>query len=240
MHELTVVMPVYNEQDSISGVIADWLRVLERSCADGMLLAVNDGSTDATAQRLSGLSGEPRLRVVHKANAGHGPAILFGYHLAVRDSEWVFQTDSDDEIKANQFDRLWDRRADGDFVFGVRRNRPQSPGRAFVSAASRLVVHALSDAAVRDVNVPFRLMRRAHLEALLDRIPPATFAPNLILAGLAGRMQARIVNVPVECAARATPGFSLAGWRIWRAALLSLRQTAAILLRERSRVCALP
>ena len=234
MHELAVVMPVYNEDDCILQVANSWLELLQSTVKDFEIILLNDGSTDSTADRLAEFSGEPRVRVIDKDNEGHGPTILRGYVEAAGSADWIFQVDSDDEIQAVEFPALWREREGFDLVMGYRKERPQAVARYVVSACSRLVVHALCGRAVLDVNVPFRLMRRECLEKLIPRIPPGTFAPNLIISGLAGCMGARVTNVPVACKLRATAPVSLTGWSVWRAALLSLRQTISILLKERN------
>ncbi len=84
---------------------------------------------------------------------------------------------------------------------------------------------------VRDVNVPYRLMRASCLRALLDKIPPDTFAPNVALAGLALQAGLRVANIPVPFRGRHTGAPSLVRWRLLRNAARSLLQTARILRR---------
>ena len=58
------------------------------------------------------------LKIVDKENTGHGPTILKGYLEA--NSKWVFQMDSDNEIKVNDFDKLWSIRENYDFIVGKK------------------------------------------------------------------------------------------------------------------------
>ena len=44
--ELTVVMPVYNEQDALAPCVQSWVEVLERAGMSYELLVLDDGSTD--------------------------------------------------------------------------------------------------------------------------------------------------------------------------------------------------
>lgn len=65
--ELTLVMPVYNEQEIIATVISSWHMKLENLNINFEIHAYNDGSKDNTLDVLNSLSGKyPRLRVFDK------------------------------------------------------------------------------------------------------------------------------------------------------------------------------
>ena len=111
-------MPVYNEAGCIERVLGEWLAALEN--IDASLLIVNDGSTDGTERILENLNDrEPRLRVINQPNGGHGAAILRGYREAIAlTPEYIFQTDSDDQIEAQSFRALWNMRHASPFILG--------------------------------------------------------------------------------------------------------------------------
>jgi glycosyltransferase involved in cell wall biosynthesis len=223
--ELVVLMPVYNEEECIVEVIDSWRKVLEDQGMSHRILVLNDGSKDHTAEKLASLAGDDRLTVINKPNAGHGPTILQGYHLAVDLDDWVFQCDSDDEMKASHFPRLWAERRDYDALFGYRTERRQSLGRKAISAVSRLTVAALFGRGVTDVNTPYRLMRSSILRQIIDHIPGDTFAPNVIIAGALARAKLRIANLPVPHEGRRTGTVSIVKWKLWKAAFRSFWQT---------------
>ena len=63
---LSIVIPVYNEQESIAIVIRNITDALPIYFEDFEVIAVNDGSTDATSQILAELSEEiPSLVLVN-------------------------------------------------------------------------------------------------------------------------------------------------------------------------------
>jgi hypothetical protein len=72
---------------------------------------------------------------------------------------WVFQCDSDDEMSPDAFPKLWNRREKYDAVFGFRAGRAQNAARRFLSGGSRCGDKNAVRRGVRDVNVPYRLMR---------------------------------------------------------------------------------
>src|SRR5690349_3583364 len=96
--ELAVVMPIYNEEVNVRGVIREWFGCFQVLGIDFVFFAVNDGSTDGTADALTALAEElgPRFRVISKPNSGHGRTCREGYELALAEgTPWIFQVDSD-------------------------------------------------------------------------------------------------------------------------------------------------
>ena len=223
--ELIVVMPVYNEADCIKAVVLSWSQTLDALGINYEIHVLNDGSTDQTAAALASFENDERVRVTNKANSGHGPTILDGYRDAVARAKWVFQVDSDDEMKPAAFANFWRRRDKYDAIFGVRAAREQDQARRFLSAGSRLAVRLLFGRGVRDVNVPYRLMRADKLAPIVEAIPPATFAPNILIAGVLGRNRRRILNLPVLHENRVTGTGSLTNSKVWKVAARSLGQT---------------
>jgi dolichol-phosphate mannosyltransferase len=225
--DLALVMPVYNEQDCIVEVVQSWKTVLSRLDARYQLMVLNDGSRDRTAEKLASFSGDQRVLVIDKPNSGHGPTILQGYRLAVERADWVFQCDSDNEMPAESFPVLWEKRADYDALFGMRAGRMQPLPRRLISAGSRLTVSLLFGRGVPDVNTPYRLMRSSLLKPIIRQIPEDTFAPNVIISGAVVRAGARIFNCPVPHEGRRTGSVSIVKWKLWKAAIKSFRQTLA-------------
>ena len=226
--DLTVVMPVYNEEASLGGCGRSWTDTLDDLCIDYRLLVINDGSKDSTAAVLADLATHPRVLGVTKDNEGHGPTILRGYRLAAATSTWVFQVDSDDEIPASAFRSVWDARAGNDAVFGVRTGRGQSPDRKLISKVAALTARVLLRGRVTDVNVPYRLMRADALRPVLDALPADTFAPNVVIAGALGRDTDRFSEVPVPHQDRAAGEVSIVGWGAIKAAMRSFHQTVRL------------
>ncbi|HET9317531.1 MAG TPA: glycosyltransferase family 2 protein [Vicinamibacteria bacterium] len=232
--QLTVVIPAYNEQDAITGVLAEWALELERLGVDYRLAVYDDGSRDGTPGVLSALAErDPRVEVVRQPNRGHGPTILRGYREAR--SPWVMQVDSDGEMAAAHFGALWHEREGYDFLVGDRRDRESVLVRRIVSAGSRAAVHLLLGRGLRDVNSPYRLLRRAALAPLLELVPEDAFAPNTLRSGLAARAGLRILERPVPHHGRQTGRGSLHPARLARGVARSFADTLTTAVRARRR-----
>lgn len=223
--DLALVMPVYNEEGCIIDVIDSWLSTLSQLDMSFKLIVLNDGSTDNTADTLHIFNNSNHVEIINKKNQGHGPTILEGYRRGVEQAEWIFQCDSDDEMKAEHFPVLWQNRDHYDALFGVRTNRDQNLARKIISSASRLTVKALYGSGISDVNTPYRLMRSKYLKAVIEQIPPSIFAPNIIISGTFSKAGLRIYEHPVPHENRQTGSVSIMKWKLWKAALKSFSQT---------------
>src|SRR5438045_4236221 len=90
--ELAVVMPIYNEEASISAVVREWFDCLRIVCPNFTIFAINDGSKDETGEILASLEAEfgSPLRILGKANSGHGMTCREGYEMALAGgAEWI-------------------------------------------------------------------------------------------------------------------------------------------------------
>ena len=122
---LSVVIPMYNEEDVLPLLVDRLQPVLEGMDATYEVLAVDDGSTDLTPAILQRLHREwPQLRVVRlRANAGHQAAISAGLQRARGDFIVTIDADLQDppEVIAQMLAKA---RGEGvDVVYGVRNDR---------------------------------------------------------------------------------------------------------------------
>lgn len=233
--DLAVVMPVYNEEECIVAVVQSWLGELAKLGTNYIFYVINDGSRDSTKERLEFFAGSERVIVVNKQNSGHGPTILEGYHLAVEKASWVFQTDSDNEMEAVHFRRLWDSRDEFDALFGYRSGRLQGIGRWMISSVSRMATYLLFGQGVRDVNTPYRLLRSEYLGPIIENMPGDTFAPNVIISGCFSRAKLRICNLPIPHQGRKTGSVSIVKWRLLRVAIKAFFQTVRFAFSKKAR-----
>ena len=230
-YDLAVILPVYNEEACIEEVVKSWMHVLERLGINYLLIVLNDGSKDSTELRLQNISKDVRVRIINKENTGHGPTILIGYHLAVKEADWVFQVDSDDELKPDSFDELWKRRESFDALFGFRIGRCQTASRKVISSISRYLIFMLFGGSILDVNIPYRLIRSNVLRDIIAHIPSNSFAPNIMISGALAHFKHRIYNHPVAHENRKTGTVSIVNLKLWKAALTSFNQTLVFRMR---------
>lgn len=224
---LCVVMPVYNEEEAIAAVLLKWDSMLKTLGVDYEIRPYNDGSKDDSLAVMRKVAlGAERINVRSKPNGGHGNTILTGYREAVADGfDWVFQVDSDDEMGPEKFGELWANRHGYDFLVGRRDGRRQAISRKVVSFISRVCVRLFYGKSIWDVNTPYRLMRISAFARFFEKVPPNTFAPNVILSGMAARYGLRCFEIPVPQHDRATGEVSIKQWSLFKAAVKSFCQT---------------
>ena len=232
MLDLAVVIPVYNEQEIIGEVVKDWNAALSPLLISYSISLYNDGSKDNTLETLRYVQSQyPNINIVNKPNSGHGPTILKGYldHL---DASWIFQVDSDNEIPAKHFVKFWNARNDFDFIIGDRRNRNVPLSRKLITFFSGFVVQVCYGNGIKDVNCPYRLIRVEKLRDLIHKIPDDTFAPNIIISGVAVRQKwaLKIIDIPVQ--KRLTGEVSIKRLKLLRAVIRSFYQTVDYAFRK--------
>ncbi|GAB3886341.1 glycosyltransferase family 2 protein [Spirosoma agri] len=241
---LSIVMPAYNEEEVIDVVVKQWTDLLTRQfpTENTKLIVINDGSRDNTGAILDQIKSKyPKLMVVHQPNGGHGNAVVNGYRQAVAlDSEYVFQTDSDDQFVADDFAKLWAKRNDSPFILGYREERYDAPTRLVITRILRMSIAFIYGTYIMDSNIPFRLIRGSFLKKLLAQLPtPTPFAPNIFLAVMAKKAGFNTFDIPITHKERLTGTVSILKWKLLKVCIQSFKELAQFRLELSSKVKAL-
>ncbi|GAC1401111.1 MAG: hypothetical protein NVS4B12_05260 [Ktedonobacteraceae bacterium] len=170
-HSLSVVLPVYNEEDALATTLAEVLDTLKAKVADFEVILVNDGSSDRTGDILAALAATiPQVRVVtHERNQGYGATLADGFAVATK--ELTFFMDSDGQFDIEDLPRLLTFIDDYDAVIGYRIHRQDTWMRKLNAWGWKTLVRVMLDVSVRDIDCAFKLLRTnfLHQHALQTR-----------------------------------------------------------------------
>lgn len=222
---LYIVIPAYNEEENIRQVVADWYPIVDVRSGDSRLVVVNDGSRDNTLNVLKELQKEhPKLVVLDKANGGHGSTILYGYDYALKHgAEYIFQTDSDGQTYASEFDAFWNERNSYDILIGHRNHREDGLSRVIVTKVLKLVIGMCFHVSVTDANTPYRLMRASVLREEIGLVPKDFFLSNVLITVLFTKHLRKIKYIPITFRPRQGGVNSINLKRIFKIGRQSLR-----------------
>lgn len=165
--EYSIVIPVFNEQETLPAIYERLAALLERLDGSSEVILVDDGSRDASFARMMEMSAkDARFKVLQLSrNFGHQAAITAGLDFASGKAVVVMDADLQDppEVVLEMAER-W--REGFDVVYGVRRARRGESRFKLASAAGFYrLLRKLSDVEIPADVGDFRLVDRKALDA---------------------------------------------------------------------------
>jgi undecaprenyl-phosphate 4-deoxy-4-formamido-L-arabinose transferase len=179
--QLSVVIPVFNEEASLPDLFARLYPALDALGVDYEVVFVNDGSRDRSAALLR----EQRQRrpdtttiVLFNANYGQHQAIVAGFERCA--GERVVTMDADLQNPPEEIAKLLAAMDRGhDYVGGVRRNREDSWWRRWASRAMNRLRERLTHVRMTDQGCMMRAYSREIVDAVAESREVSTFIPAL-------------------------------------------------------------
>ncbi|MEX3632689.1 glycosyltransferase family 2 protein [Rothia sp. LK2492] len=191
-----VIMPAWNEEESISATIAD-LRA-KASWVD--LVVINDGSTDHTSE-IAKNAGAFVIDLPY--NMGVGAAMRTGYRYARRmNYDIAMQMDSDGQHPPEFIDTLIEGLNRADIVIGSRfaesdAYKVRGPRKWAMSLLSFLFTR-ISGEQFTDVTSGFRAVNRRGIQQYCDFFPAEYLGDTIDSTVMAIRSGCKVIQVPVE------------------------------------------
>lgn len=211
---LSVVMPVYNEQDIIGEVVKSVYDKIVSKVDDSEFIIVNDCSTDDTLQILEKLGKKlKKIRIITPyKNGGHGKSIRLGFLSAKKD--WVFHIDSDNEYNPEEYWKLDKLKGQYDIILGYRKNRHDPLHRLILTRCARAVNFILFGSLVKDTNSAFKLVNRKALHHIISLLPEDAFAYSILISVMGRNLGYRVTEIPVTHLGRKTGKRHYLGWKL--------------------------
>lgn len=229
-----VILPTYNEIDSIAGIVE---RVLAQDSRLSVLV-VDDASPDGTGALVDSVAAaDPRVNVLHReGKQGLGTAYIAGFRWALeRDFDWIFEMDADGSHDARYIPDMIAAAARFDVVVGSRYtagvnviNWPMS--RLLLSYYANRYARIATGLRLADSTSGFKCFARRVLEAIdLDRVGSTGYTFQIEMNFRAWKKGFRVGEVPIVFTDRRLGQSKMSGaivreavWRVWALRLRSL------------------
>jgi glycosyltransferase involved in cell wall biosynthesis len=200
VERLSYFFPAHNEEANLAGLVEEALATLPALAETFEIIAVDDGSKDATASIAEALAaqhpGVVRL-VRHPVNQGYGAALRSGFRAARY--EMIAFTDGDRQFKVADIGRLTERLLapdPPDVVVGFRIKRADPLVRTLYARAYRLANRIFFGLRVTDVDCACKLFRREALDRIRVESGGAFFSAELLIRLQAAGRSVAEVGVP--------------------------------------------
>lgn len=202
--DLSVVVPVLNEEDCIESFLQRVSRALDARRLAWEIVVADDGSTDGTVALVEAwMRHEGRVRLLRRPHRGKGSALRDGMLSA--QGKWRFMADADLSVAPDDWGAFLDAAqapVAADLILGSR----EAPGarrigeplrRHLIGRVFNVIVRLFAVPGIHDTQCGFKLLSAAAATRLLPHLTIAGFAFDVELLFLARRCGFRIQEVGV-------------------------------------------
>jgi len=197
--EIVVIIPAYNEESTIRGVIDSLPQSVHGRAAQPIV--VSDGSTDATAERADTAGATV---IEHVVNQGQGGALRTGFEVAMqRNASIVVTMDADGQHPADELDRFVTPIIEdqADYVMGSRHTGSDYSGNSVVRRAGiwtfTRLINVFTKSSITDCTNGYRAIRGSELDKLT--LTEERFsAPELIIEARKNGLRIKEIPITVE------------------------------------------
>lgn len=196
----SLIIPVYNEVNSITFVLDDFKDVVDE------IIVADGGSTDKSIEKIKNFN-HPKVKLIQKKFLGYGDALRNGIDLASGDI--IILVEGDATFRSRDIFKMYEYIKDCDMVLGTRTTRELIAQGANMNSKLRFgnlilakIIEVLwwNDGGSRltDVGCTFRLFWKSEYDAVKNNfvgIGPE-FSPEMMIEFL--RNKKRIIEIPVS------------------------------------------
>ncbi len=195
MSDLTIIIPAFNEQDSLPLILQDWVLYCENEGAK--LVIIDDGSSDQTGAILDALPAKKFMTVLHhKVNKGYGAAIKTG--IKKTDTKYLVTCDADSQHNIESVQALYDLmlKTDSDLIIGARNNLVGNSFRNFGKSLIRAISRFLLPNKITDLNSGLKMYQTDLAKKFITVCPDSmAFSDIITLTFIAERC--KVMELPI-------------------------------------------
>jgi dolichol-phosphate mannosyltransferase len=159
MNSLSIILPTYNEVNSLEHVLNVWDNYLKKLKIKYEFVICEDGSTDGTKDLILKLT--KKFPIVNESSIerrGYGGGVLAGIRASHND--YILCIDSDGQCMPDSFDLLWKNRANSDILIGIRSPRMDPFLRKVYSYLFFVLHKILFPSLIKDPSCPYILAKK--------------------------------------------------------------------------------
>lgn len=192
-YKLTVIIPVFNEEDNLERVKEEMLVFLHAAKKKSKVLFVNDGSKDSSLSVIQKICNENQefFYISFDKNYGLSAAIKAGFDYA--DTQWVGYIDADLQTSPMDFNVLLDYADQYQLVTGVRSNRKDSKVKNLSSKIANGIRRAFTHDGMDDTGCPLKIIQTEYAKKIPMFKGLHRFLPAMILL-----QNGKIKQLPVQ------------------------------------------
>jgi len=190
---LTIVIPVYNEEDNLLRVEKEFLAFFKIATVTSKVLFVNDGSKDKSQELIEQIcSRNDNFTYISFAqNAGLSAAIKAGFDYT--DTELVGYIDADLQTTPEDFNKLLGEMDDCTLVTGVRADRKDSFVKNMSSKIANGIRRAFTHDGMDDTGCPLKIIKTDYAKRIPMFRGLHRFLPAMIML-----QNGKVKQVPVR------------------------------------------
>ncbi len=226
MNKVLVIIPTYNEEESIANLLNRLQAVREKKANtyDIDILVVDDGSPDKTVEIINSLQFS-KVRILQRNQKnGLGPAYLAGFTEGLRsDYQYFVEMDADLSHQPEELPLLLENASDSNFVIGTRWmpggsvvNWPKK--RQLISKMGTKYASFVLKLPYRDLTSGYRVIPRSFLTSInFKEIETRGYGFQVEMVIKAHRNKFKIIEVPITFVERENGHSKMSMAIVWEA-----------------------
>ena len=192
-YKFTIIVPVYNEEENLERVEAEFLNYLKIAAVPTSILFVNDGSKDKSQILIEAICNRNAdfQYIAFKENRGLSAAIKAGFDSV--DTELVGYIDSDLQTAPEDFNVLLEQIDENELVTGVRSNRKDTFVKNMSSKIANGIRRAFTHDGMDDTGCPLKVIKTEYAKRIPMFRGLHRFLPAMIML-----QNGRVIQVTVQ------------------------------------------
>ena len=177
---LSVVVPAYNEERTVAGVLRAHADLGRRLAGEVEVIVCDDGSADGTPAAIAAAAADfPEIRILRNANNAGIPATMKRLYAEAR-GDWVYFTPADGQVPVGALETMWRARDENSLVVGRRVPRRDPLSRVLIAELYSAGLRFIFRLPVKDID-SVKLYRGEDLRSLEIRSRSNFFEAEMLI-----------------------------------------------------------